>query len=143
MRQTRLLTIGTFDPPHLGHANLFKKCDVFADQVIVGVNSDEFVMKYRKVAPLYHLSERQRLIESLGYETVPNHSAGRELIQKIMPDMLAIGSDWLHKDYMAQIDMTPHDFDAMRITLIYIPYTEGISASDLKERISRSVRGSK
>ena len=38
---TTLLTMGTFDVPHVGHAAFLRKCESFADQVIVGVNTDE------------------------------------------------------------------------------------------------------
>lgn len=132
---TTLLTIGTFDPPHIGHARLFRRCERFADRIVVGVNTDDFVTAYKKFPPLYRTAERISLIALLGYEVVQNDSPGRDLIERIKPDILAIGSDWLRRDYMAQIDMTPDDFDSLGISLIYLPATPGISASDMKARL--------
>lgn len=130
-----LLTIGTFDPPHLGHARLFRRCERYADRVVVGVNTDEFVTAYKGSTPLYRTSERLAVIALLGYEVAENPSPGRELIERIRPDILAVGSDWLRKDYLAQVDMSPDDFDRLGISLLYLPYTPGISSSDMKARL--------
>lgn len=132
-----LLTIGTFDVPHVGHASFLRKCEVFADRVIVGVNTDEFVARYKGQPPLYRTTERLALIAELGYPVVRNQSAGRELIEQIEPDVLAIGSDWARKDYYAQIDVDQDFLDSRGIALVYIPYTAGISSSSIKDRVVR------
>lgn len=129
-----VLTIGTFDLPHIGHARLFQRCERFG-RVVVGVNTDEFVQSYKGSAPLYRTAERVALIALLGYEVHENHSAGRELIERVRPDVLVVGSDWLRRDYLAQIDMTPDDLDRLDISLVYVPYTDGISSSDIRRRV--------
>ncbi len=131
------LTIGTFDTPHLGHAKLFKFCESLGT-VIVGVNSDGFIKQYKGKRPLFSYKERSKLIKNLGYKVIKNKSAGRQLIKRVKPDFLVIGSDWLRKDYLKQIDMTPNDLDKMGITLIYTPYTQGISSTLLKKKIYES-----
>ena len=131
---TTALTIGTFDTPHLGHGYLFRFCETLADRVVVGVNTDRFVKAYKKFAPLYSTAERVSLIAQMGYEVVENDSAGRELIEKVHPDLLVIGSDWMRRDYLTQIDMTPDDFDRLRIGLVYMPNIHGVSSSDIKRR---------
>jgi len=132
----RLLTIGTFDTPHIGHASFLKKCEQYASQVIVGINSDAFVLKYRGEAPLFNYAERMTLFRRMGYECYPNESAGRELIEKVMPDVVAIGSDWAKKDYYAQIDVTQDWLDAHNISMLYIPYAAGISSTEIKRRLA-------
>jgi len=74
----------------------------------------------------------------LGYRTVKNESAGRELIELEKPDFLVIGSDWAVKDYYAQIDVTQDYLDENDITMVYVPYTRGISSTELKRRVSES-----
>lgn len=133
--KTLLLTLGTFDTPHMGHAIFLRRCERFADRVVVGVNSDEFVESFKGVRPVYGWEERATLIRDLGYEVVSNPSAGREVIGRVKPDVLAIGSDWARRDYYAQIDVDQDWLDLRGITMVYIPYTPGISSTDLKERL--------
>lgn len=131
----KLLTIGSFDTPHLGHANLFRQCEQYADEVIVGVNSDEFILKYKERLPLFSYEERAELISNLGYIVLKNCSAGRELIGEVKPDILAIGSDWARKDYYGQIDVDQDYLDDNNIHMLYIPYTKGISSTEIKRRL--------
>jgi cytidyltransferase-like protein len=131
----KLLTVGTFDIPHMGHAAFLRKCEQYADNVIVGINSDDFVLRYKGTAPLFKYNEREYLIAMLGYETIRNDSAGRELIEEVGPDIIAIGSDWARKDYYKQINVDQDFLDSYEISMLYIPYTPGISTTSLKERL--------
>lgn len=129
-----VLTIGTFDLPHIGHARLFRRCE-WLGRLVVGVNTDEFVISYKRHAPLYRFEERVALISLLGYEVRCNDSPGRELIEAVRPDYLAIGSDWARRDYYGQIDVDQDLLDALDVTMVYVPYTDGISTTDIKERL--------
>ncbi len=131
----KLLTVGTFDTPHIGHAAFLRKCERLADEVIVGVNTDDFVLSFKGAAPKFTYNERATLIDILGYEIYPNDSAGRELIMVVKPEILAIGSDWARKDYYKQIDVDQDFMDDWGITMAYIPYTHGVSSTLLKERL--------
>lgn len=64
-----------------------------------------------------------------------NDSAGRELIDLIKPDVLAIGSDWARKDYYAQIDVDQDYMDENRISMLYIPRVGTLSSTELKSRV--------
>ena len=139
MAQTKplkLLTMGTFDILHGGHCNFLRQCERYADEIIIGVNSDDFVMKYRGRPAVYNESERLEQVRLLGYTAELNHSAGREMIERIKPNIIAVGSDWTRKDYYGQVDVTPDFMDENGITLIYIPYTKGISSTEIKRRLS-------
>lgn len=131
----RVLTIGTFDCVHAGHINLLQKCKDYGN-VLVGVNSDEFIEEYKGKPPLFTYDERKELLENLGYEVYKNTDNGSTLIYQINPDILAIGSDWARKDYLSQIGMTYDELDAMNIHLLYIPYTRHISTTEIKRRIN-------
>jgi cytidyltransferase-like protein len=133
----RVLTIGTFDILHFGHINLLQKCAELGE-LMVGVNSDEFVASYKGVTPIMTLEERRVAIEQLGYVTQPNNEAGQELIRLIRPDILVVGSDWARKDYLKQIDVTQDWLDNAGISLIYIPYTKTISTTEIKRRCKLS-----
>jgi glycerol-3-phosphate cytidylyltransferase len=140
MPRVTLLTIGTFDAPHIGHASFLRRCEAFAerDRIMVGINSDDFVLRYKGVAPLFSERERQRLVASLGYQTRLNDGPGRDLIEFVMPEIVAIGSDWAKRDYHAQIATPVEFFEEHGIAMLYIPYTEGISSTLLKERLGHA-----
>lgn len=130
----RILTIGTFDLFHAGHLNLLKKCTQITPNVIVGVNSDEFVKKY-KGKPVMTQDERKGIIRDLGYTAHINKTKGAELIEVIRPEILAIGSDWARKDYLKQIGVTQDQLDEWGVSVIYIPYYKGISSTEIKRRV--------
>lgn len=129
-----VLTIGTFDTPHIGHAILFKECELYGNRVVVGINSDEFVESYKGRKPLYEYKERAALISRLGYGVLKNCSAGRELIVQVAPNVIAIGSDWARKDYYSQIDVDQDFLDEREIAMVYIPRAGSMSSTQLKER---------
>jgi glycerol-3-phosphate cytidylyltransferase len=114
---------------------LFKRCEELGE-LTIGVNSDEFVEKYKGVKPLYSFEERCSLLSQLGYNIVRNNSNGRDLIHEEQPDILVIGSDWAKKDYLKQIGVTQEYLDNYNISLMYVPYTVGISSTDIKRRLS-------
>lgn len=129
----KVLTIGTFDLFHYGHANLLNACSRLGD-VIVGVNSDHFVEEYKGERPVLNTLERVNTLLALGYSTVVSSGKGYELITKIQPDILVVGSDWADKDYLSQIGMTDTQMRYSRIALVYVPYTDGISSTEIKAR---------
>jgi glycerol-3-phosphate cytidylyltransferase len=131
-----VLTIGTFDTPHVGHAALINRCRELGKHVVVGVNSDEFVTKYKGVPPIYSQQERMDLMAELGVEVALNDGPGFWLIGQVKPDFLVIGNDWLGRDYLKQISMTAKDFQDWGLTMVYVPATMGISTSDIKARMA-------
>jgi cytidyltransferase-like protein len=131
----KVLTIGTFDLVHWGHVDFLKQCSRLGE-VMVGVNSDAFVGSFKQ-RPVMNALERMYAISGLGYETVLNESSGRELIEELIPDILAVGSDWARKDYLKQIDVTQDWLDERNIMLAYIPYVQNmpISSTEVKRRV--------
>ena len=133
---TRALTIGTFDLPHMGHAAFLRKCEQFGE-LAVGINTDRFVLEYKHREPIYSEKERATLVNALGYRTYFNDSAGRVLITELEPDVIVVGSDWARKDYYEQIDVDQDFLDAYKISIAYVPYTPGISTSEIMSRLQR------
>ena len=50
----------------------------------------------------------------------------------VQPDFIVIGSDWAKKDYYKQMNFTQEWLDENEIVLIYIPYTQGVSTTEIK-----------
>jgi cytidyltransferase-like protein len=133
----RVLTLGTFAVPHLGHAAFLRASERFGE-VTVGVNSDAFARTYRGSVPPFDQDERMALIAALGYPVLLNDGPGRDLIDADRPDVLTIGTDWAVRDYLAQIDVTQDWLDERSITVAYIPARPvGISSTEIVRRLSR------
>jgi glycerol-3-phosphate cytidylyltransferase len=130
-------TGGTFDLFHSGHVNLLQKCAELG-RVVVALNSDEFILEYKKRAPIMSYAERKAVLEACRYvdEVVPNLAGAdsKPSIEMVKPDIIAIGTDWARKDYHAQMQFDQDWLDDHEISLIYIPYTKGISTTELKRR---------
>lgn len=130
-----VLTIGTFDVPHLGHAVFLQRAARYGD-LTVGVNSDGFVEAYKGRRPVFSFGERVALIDKLGYKVAGNDGAGFALVEMVNPDVLVIGSDWLGRDYLSQIGMSIDELARLDIDLVFVPYTAEISTSKIMVRLA-------
>lgn len=133
----RIYTGGTFDLFHSGHVRLLRRCTQLGS-VTVALNTDEFIAEYKGKPPVCSYEERQEVLLACEYvdSVIPNVGGAdsRPTIESTMPDIIAIGSDWARKDYYKQMMFDQDWLDERNISLIYIPYTSGISTTNLKER---------
>jgi len=136
-------TGGTFDLVHSGHIRFLKACRRLAGQdgqVVVALNTDAFIEAYKGVAPVMTFDERKEVLLGCKYvDLVVSNIGGADSkpsIEQVMPDYVVIGDDWARKDYYAQMQFTRSWLDALDIQLVYVPYTPGISTTDLKKRIA-------
>lgn len=132
-------TGGTFDLFHSGHVNFLRHCNKIG-RVTVSLNTDEFIEEYKGKLPIMRYRERKEVLEACRYvdRVIANRGGAdsKPAIEDVSPNFVAIGSDWAKKDYYAQMKFTQGWLDEHDITLLYIPYTEGISTTELKRRIS-------
>lgn len=137
-----LYTGGTFDIPHLGHYNFFKQCKtLFPDSYLwVSLNTDEFIEEFKGVKPLFSYNERMKFLLNVTYvDFITENSGGADskpAILRVQPDVIVIGNDWLEKDYCKQMGFDAKWLRDNNISLCYLPYTEGISTSEIKRRIN-------
>lgn len=134
-----LYTGGTFDLFHSGHVNFLKGCKKISDTVIVSLNTDDFVKKYKGNTPIMSYEERKEILLGCKYvDQVIENSNGEDskpAILSVNPQIIAIGDDWAKKDYYKQMSFTQQWLDDNDILLVYIPYKLGISSTELKKRI--------
>lgn len=134
-----LYTGGTFDLFHCGHANFLKQCHLLADEVIVSLNTDEFIKKFKGKPPIISYQEREKTLLSCKYvsKVIPNIGGedSKPTILSIMPNIIAIGDDWAKKDYYKQMNFTQEWLEENNFVLVYIPYTKGISTTEIKQRL--------
>jgi len=127
-KKTVVYTSGTFDMLHVNHLNMINYARGLGDILIVGVNSDELVLKY-KTNPIIPFDARISLMKAIkGPDIViPQHSLEHtEKVKKLKFDIFVVGDDWTGKyDYLEDLG----------VSVVYFPYGKGVSSTKLKEEI--------
>ncbi len=131
---TRVITYGTFDLLHQGHINLLRRAKELGDYLIVGVTSDSFDHCRGKLNVRNNVLERVEAVKATGYadEVIIEDYLGQKIddIQKYDVDIFAIGSDWVGTfDYLNEY-----------CKVVYLPRTEGISSTMLREESQSTYR---
>lgn len=136
----KVYTGGTFDLFHAGHVRFLERCRQFG-KVTVALNTDEFVEAYKGKPPVMSYQERAEVLSACRFvhDVVPNFDGAdsRTAIDWVQPDLIIVGSDWAVRDYHAQMGFDQAWLDERGIGLCYLPYTKGVSSTDIKARISR------
>ncbi len=144
MDGNRVLTLGTFDILHSGHLWLLKVCSMVAGdgEVIVGVNTDEFVSEYKPSPPILTLAERTDMLQATMYvdRVYPNPGGNEQkgLISLLKPAFIVVGDEWSSRDYYGQLGLTKEWLFKQNITVLYAahPGTMMPHTSDIKKRIT-------
>jgi D-glycero-beta-D-manno-heptose 1-phosphate adenylyltransferase len=95
-----VFTNGAFDILHAGHVTYLNFARAQGDALVVGVNSDSSVKRYKgDKRPVNGESDRALVLAAL--ECVDNvvifsEDEPRDLIARILPDVLVKGADWAH-----------------------------------------------
>lgn len=116
---------------HIGHVLLFKKAKEFGDYLIVAVQDDEVIKKYKPEAELFYSTE-ERLFMVCAVRWVDEVVTYKDVdvdIQNIDFDVFAKGPDQIHEGFQRAMKWCEENGKQVRV----IPRTEGISSTLLKE----------
>lgn len=130
---TRVITYGTYDLLHQGHINLLKRAKALGDYLIVGVTNDNFDRDRGKLNVRNNVLERVEAVKATGLadQIIIEDYVGQKIddVQKYDVDIFAIGSDWEGKfDYLNEF-----------CKVVYLPRTEGISSTMLRDSSQETV----
>lgn len=128
-------TTGVFDMFHIGHLNILKKAKEQCEYLIVGVSTDEVVEQYKHRKPVIPFEERLAIVQAVRYvdEVVPQANMDKFEAWKVLQfNVLFHGSDWKNSPMYNKIE---RELNAVGVDVVYFPHTEGISTTDLIERI--------
>lgn len=129
IKMKKVITYGTFDLFHRGHLELLRRAKELGDYLIVVVSSDEFnAIKNKK--SYYSFEDRKAIVEAIRYvdEVLPEYTWEQKIedIQKNNVDVFVMGHDWEGK----------FDFLKEYCEVVYLPRTDGISTTQIKEELS-------
>lgn len=124
---TKVITYGTYDLLHYGHKRLLERAKALGDYLIVGVTSDDFDKVRGKINASQSLMERIEAVKALGVadEIIVEEYEGQKIddIRRLGVDIFTVGSDWVGKfDYLNEY-----------CKVVYLPRTEGVSSSQIRE----------
>lgn len=130
----KVITYGTYDLLHQGHINLLRRAKELGDYLIVGVTNDNFDRERGKLNVCNNVLERVEAVKATGLadQIIIEDYFGQKIddVQKYDVDIFAIGSDWEGKfDYLNEY-----------CQVVYLPRTEGISSTMLREEQQKVVR---
>jgi glycerol-3-phosphate cytidylyltransferase len=133
-----IYVVGVFDLYHRGHVELLKNAKNLGDRLIVAINGDNIVSKYKRL-PFFSEEDRLFIVKSCKYVDdafIIDSFDNKEAILKYEINVIVHGDDWVGNSYLQQIGVTPEFLQTHNIELKFLPYTKGISTSDLIKKIS-------
>ena len=125
-----VITFGTYDLFHVGHANLLQRASSFGDILLVGVSTDELNLEKKGRKPIYSFNDRIKIISSLRYVNLcfaeESLEKKADYLKYYNADYLIMGDDWKGKfDYLQDI-----------CEVVYLDRTPSVSTTEIIEVIS-------
>ena len=127
----KVLTYGTFDLLHVGHVEILRRAKELGDYLIVAVSTDEFNSIKGKQA-YYDYESIKKIVQAIRYVdlVIPENTWEQKLddVLKYNVDIVVMGSDWENSDRF--------DYLKEYCEVKYLPRTEGISTTKIKEDLN-------
>lgn len=134
-RQRVGFTCGAFDLLHAGHVDYLGKARELCDRLIVAVNSDDSIRRYKSpLRPIVPERQRIKLVSALSMVdavVLMEDSRPLALIELLKPDLYFKGGD-----YQASALRSASAVEGYGGKTVLIPVTEEISSTKIVERIS-------
>jgi glycerol-3-phosphate cytidylyltransferase len=125
---------GTFDLFHIGHLNLLRRAKQHCDYLVVGVHKDASHKGKNAFIPY---EERVEIIRSIGYvdKVIPSEPEDCDIFIKdiVKYDRLFVGSDYKGTERFNRYEAFFADKD---VEIIYFPYTQGTSSTQLRDALA-------
>ena len=125
-------TTGVFDMFHIGHLNILKRAKEQCDYLIVGVSTDENVLKYKHKHPVIPFEDRKKIVEAIRYvdEVVPQEDMDKYAAwEKLHFNAIFHGDDWKGTSMYNEIESK---LNAVGCDMVFLPHTNGVSSTMLK-----------
>lgn len=125
---------GTFDLFHIGHLNLLRRAKAYCDYLVVGVHKDA---SHKGKSTFISFEERCEIVKNIKYvdKVIPSEKEDCDVYLKgiVKYDYLFVGSDYKGTERFNRYEQIFADTD---VKIIYFPYTQGTSSSQLREALN-------
>tara|TARA_Y100000741_G_scaffold246084_1_gene188858 strand:- start:243 stop:707 length:465 start_codon:yes stop_codon:yes gene_type:complete len=130
-RKKRIVfTNGCFDLLHKGHIDLLNKASTYGDILIVGLNSDNSIKtlkgQERPIENEIIRSKKLLEISTVNFVIIFNSKTPKDLIIKIMPDVLVKGGDYSIDDIVGSNEVIS---SGGKVKIV--PITKGFSTTSI------------
>ena len=129
-----VFTNGCFDLLHPGHIRSLELARGLGDVLIVGLNSDASVRQLkgegRPVIPERERAEILAALESVDAVVIFDDLTPREVISRLLPDVLVKGGDWPGNQIVGR-----EEVEAAGGRVVSVPVVSGYSTSAILEKI--------
>lgn len=128
---------GVFDMFHMGHLNLLRRAKEQCSHLIVGVVTDEGVIKHKRSRPRIPFQERLAIVAACRYvdeavEIPLDQGDTDEAYRRYGFDVQFSGSDYADDPrWQAKREFLQRNGSDM----VFFPYTEGVSTTMLKDML--------
>ena len=125
---------GTFDLFHIGHLNLLRRAKRYCDYLIVGVHPPG--SSHKNKPTFIPLEERMEIVGSIKYvdKVVVTLDEDDAMYELYPYDYLFVGSDYKGTERFNRYE---RELGPKGVQIIYFPYTQGTSSTQLREALSR------
>ena len=125
---------GTFDLFHIGHLNLLRRAKQYCDYLVVGIHKDA---SHKGKETFISYEERVEIVKSIQYvdKVIPSEKEDCDVYLKgiVKYDYLFVGSDYKGTERFNRYEQI---FADTNVKIIYFPYTQGTSSSQLRDALS-------
>ncbi len=126
---------GTFDLFHIGHLNMLRRAKKYCDYLVVGIHKDA---SHKGKTAYIPFDERADIVRSIKYvdEVILSEPEDSDVWTKgiVKYDYLFVGSDYKGSERFNRYE---EYFKDKGVQIIYFPYTQGTSSTQLREVIDR------
>jgi glycerol-3-phosphate cytidylyltransferase len=130
---SRIITAGSFDILNIGHIALLEKAKSLGSSLTVLISTDELIKKHKGVLPVVPFIERSIVVRALRcVDAIGEQSKLVDIKQfnDLDGDMFILGDDWKNRDDVPGIKWLKENN-----MILFLPYTNSVSSSVIKERI--------
>ena len=131
-----VFTNGCFDILHPGHIRLLEAARDLGDMLVLGLNSDRSVRENkgpsRPMVPETDRAEGAAALAAVDYVVLFDEATPREIIARVLPDILVKGSDWGPDEIVGR-----EEVEAAGGRVVSIPLEPGYSTSSIIERAAK------
>ena len=137
-----VFTNGCFDLLHPGHIGSLEQARALGDTLIVGLNSDASVRQLkgagRPVLPERERAEILAALECVDAVVIFNEPTPREVIARLLPDVLVKGGDWPGDQIVGR-----EEVEAAGGRVVSIPVIPGYSTTAILRKIREGAPASR